>query len=65
MNGSGRFAGVARIKSGVDFNEEFQYWAMDEVWKGLMKVEWIFIKDIPNSILKNVKLSYYDINLQQ
>jgi len=56
MNGSGRFVGVARMVSNVDFNKVFEYWAMDEVWKGLMKVEWLFIKDVPNKFLKDIKL---------
>jgi hypothetical protein len=56
MNGSGRFVGVARINSNVDFNMAFDFWAMDEVWRGLMKVEWLFIKDVPNKFLKDIKL---------
>jgi hypothetical protein len=56
MNGSGRFVGVARMASKVDDNLIFEYWAMDEVWKGLMQVEWLIVKDIPNRILKDVKL---------
>ena len=56
MNGSGRFVGVARMVSNVDFNKVFEYWAMDEVWKGLMNVEWLFIKDVPNKFLKDIKL---------
>ena len=57
MNGSGRFVGIAKMKSEVDFNMLFEYWAMDDVWKGLFEVEWIFIKDIPNKFLKDIKLS--------
>ena len=56
MNGSGRFVGVARITSNVDFNMAFDFWAMDEVWRGLMQVEWLFIKDVPNKLLKDIKL---------
>jgi len=57
MNGSGRFVGVARMNGDVDDNLIFDYWAMDDVWKGLFPVEWIFIKDIPNKYLKDIKLS--------
>ena len=46
MNGSGRFVGVCRMTSEVDDNIIFEYWAMDDIWKGLFQVEWIFIKDI-------------------
>ena len=56
MNGSGRFVGVAKMKSEVDENKIFEYWAMDDVWKGLFSVEWIFIKDIPNKYFKDIKL---------
>jgi hypothetical protein len=64
MNGSGRFVGVARMASRVDENMIFEYWAMDEVWKGLMHVEWLIIKDIPNRILKDIKLrQVYFFNL--
>jgi hypothetical protein len=58
MNGSGRFVGVAKMASKVNFEMVFEYWAMDEVWKGLMQVEWVFIKDIQNRFLKEIKLRY-------
>lgn len=61
MNGSGRFVGVARMTSCVDENMVFEYWAMDEVWKGLMQVEWLIIKDIPNRFLKDIKLRYGEL----
>ena len=57
MNGSGRFVGVAKMTSEVDENMIFEYWAMDDVWKGLFQVEWVFIKDVPNKFLKDIKLS--------
>ena len=56
MNGSGRFVGVARMASECNEKVIFEYWAMDEVWKGLFEVEWIFIKDIPNKYLKDIIL---------
>jgi len=57
MNGSGRFAACGRVTSKVDENKIFEYWAMDDIWRGLMSVEFIFVKDIPNKILRNIKLS--------
>jgi len=57
MNGSGRFVGVTKMNGEVDDNIIFDYWAMDDVWKGLFPVEWVFIKDIPNKFLKDIKLS--------
>jgi hypothetical protein len=56
MNGSGRFVGICKMTGNVDFSMVFEYWAVDEVWKGLFPVEWIYIKDIPNKYLKNIKL---------
>lgn len=41
----------------VKDDEIFEYWAVDEVWKGLFPVQWIYIKDVQNKFLKNIKLS--------
>ena len=57
INGSGRFVGIAKVASEVDESKIFEYWAMDDVWKGLFKVEWHIIKDIPNKYFKDIKLS--------
>ena len=57
MNASGRFVGVAKMTCEVDEDMIFEYWAMDDVWKGLFQIEWLFIKDIPNKFLKDIKLS--------
>ncbi len=56
MNTSGRFTGVAKIYGRLEENEVFEYWALDEVWKGLFPVEWIVVKDVPNRILTDIKL---------
>lgn len=56
MNTSGRFTGVAKINGRLEEEYLFEYWAVDEVWKGLFPVEWIIIKDIPNRALMDVKL---------
>jgi len=57
MNGSGRFVGIAKVASEVNESEIFEFWAMDDVWKGLFRVEWLVIKDIPNKFFKDIKLS--------
>jgi hypothetical protein len=62
MNGSGRFVGVAKIDGRLDENFEFEYWAVNEVWKGLFPVKWIFIKDIQNKNLSHIKLRYIVFN---
>jgi len=56
MNGSRRFVGCAKINGRLEEDYVFEYWAMDEIWKCLFPVEWIFIKDIPNAVLKDITL---------
>jgi len=56
MNTSGRFTGCAKISGRLEENYVFEYWAFDEVWKGLFPVEWVIIKDIPNRVLTDIKL---------
>lgn len=54
VNGSGRFVGVAQMISDLQYNTNFMLWDKKEEWKGFFFVMWIFIKDIPNKILKNI-----------
>ena len=46
-NGSGRYVGLARMKSPVNETKQFMYWTQDSKWPGLFDVEWVFIKDVP------------------
>ena len=46
-NGSGRYVGVARMKTPCDENRTFEFWTQDGKWPGLFDVEWLFIKDVP------------------
>jgi hypothetical protein len=32
----------------VNYNESSTVWAQDK-WKGIMKLRWILVKDVPNS----------------
>jgi hypothetical protein len=59
-NGSGRFVGVARMKSAVDFNKYFPYWTQDSKWGGLFDIEWVYIKDVPFRIFKNIIITLKD-----
>ena len=59
-NGSGRFVGVAKMKSQCDFNKIFEYWTQDNKWPGLFDVEWLFIKDIPFKEFKNIIITMKD-----
>ncbi len=53
-NGSGRYVGVAKMKSVCNFNKTFNYWTQDDLWTGLFDVEWLFIKDIPLKEFRNI-----------
>ena len=44
-NGSGRYAGIARMKTPCDETKTFGLWTQDGKWPGLFDVEWMFIKD--------------------
>uniref|UniRef100_T1JB38 YTH domain-containing protein n=1 Tax=Strigamia maritima TaxID=126957 RepID=T1JB38_STRMM len=55
VNGSGHFCGMAQMKSEVDYNATSNVWAQDK-WKGEFKVKWIYVKDVPNSQLRHIRL---------
>ena len=55
VNGSGHFCGMAQMTSGVDFNTTTGVWAQDK-WKGRIEVKWIYVKDVPNSQLRHIRL---------
>lgn len=39
----------------VDYTRSSTVWASDK-WKGVFKVRWIFVRDIPNANLRHIKL---------
>ena len=55
VNGSGHFCGVAQMASPIDYSVSAGVWAQDK-WKGQFKVRWIYVKDVPNSQLRHIKL---------
>lgn len=55
VNGSGHFCGMAQMVSCVDYNCSASVWAQDK-WKGQFKVKWIYVKDVPNSQLRHIRL---------
>ena len=59
-NGSGRYAGVARMKTPCDENKSFELWTQDGKWPGLFDVEWLFIKDVPFKEFKNIIITMKD-----
>ncbi len=59
-NGSGKYAGVARMKTPCDENKYFEYWTQDGKWPGLFEVEWLFIKDVPFKEFKDIIITMKD-----
>ena len=59
-NKSKRFCGVAKMISSVDESKIFELWTQDNKWPGLFNVEWIFIKDVPLKVFKNIYITMYD-----
>uniref|UniRef100_A0A915HWG0 YTH domain-containing protein n=1 Tax=Romanomermis culicivorax TaxID=13658 RepID=A0A915HWG0_ROMCU len=55
VNGSGHFCGVAQMTSGVDYSKSVGVWAQDK-YKGQFTVKWIYVKDVPNSQLRHIRL---------
>ncbi|KAJ3586186.1 hypothetical protein NHX12_012587 [Muraenolepis orangiensis] len=59
VNGSGHFCGVAEMRSPVDYGTSAGVWAQDK-WKGKFDVIWLFVKDVPNSQLRHIRLENND-----
>ena len=55
VNGSGHFCGMAQMMSPVDYHSSSSVWAQNK-WKGQMEVKWIYVKDVPNSQLRHIRL---------
>ena len=64
-NGSGRYVGVAKMKSDCDYNKSFDYWTQDGKWPGLFEVEWLFIKDVPFKEFKEIVIIMKDGEAKQ
>ena len=59
VNGSGHFCGMAQMMSCVDYGSSLGVWAQDK-WKGQIEVKWIYVKDVPNSQLRHIRLENND-----
>lgn len=59
VNGSGHFCGMAQMITPVDYNSVSSVWAQDK-WKGTFKVKWIYVKDVPNTQLRHIRLENND-----
>ncbi|KAI8807110.1 YT521-B-like domain-containing protein [Cladochytrium replicatum] len=56
VNASGHFCGIAEMQTGVDWDTSSQVWAQEGKWKGTFEVRWIFVKDIPNAVLRHLRV---------
>ena len=56
VNASGHFCGMAEMLTPVDYTRSSTVWAQDK-WKGVFKVRWIFVRDIPNASLRHIRLN--------
>lgn len=56
VNASGHFCGLAEMLTPVDYTRSSTVWASDK-WKGVFKVRWIFVRDIPNASLRHIRLN--------
>jgi len=59
VNASGQFCGVAQMVSPLDYSKKVECWAQDK-WNGSLAVKWLFIKDIPNSQFRHIRLENND-----
>lgn len=41
-----KFVGIARLIDKPDLETEFPYWGEIGKWKGVMKIRWIFVRDV-------------------
>lgn len=55
VNGSGHFCGIAQMMTAVDYNSVASVWHQDK-WKGQFKVKWVYVKDVPNTQLRHIRL---------
>jgi len=42
------------MKSSIDYNKQFESWAQENKWFGQFKVDWLFIKDVPNKEFRHL-----------
>lgn len=56
VNGSGKFCGVAKMTSDLDYSKTTEIWLENNRWKGVFSVEWLSIKDIPNKVFHRLRV---------
>jgi hypothetical protein len=55
VNASGHFCGVAQMTSPLDYSTQANVWGSDK-WKGLFNLRWLYVKDVPNNVLRHIRL---------
>ena len=53
---------MAEMLTPVDYTRSSTVWASDK-WKGVFKVRWVFVRDIPNAQLRHIRLQYGSFSL--
>jgi hypothetical protein len=56
VNRSRCFCGMAQMMSRYDKAHSFGTWVHSDKWQGSFRVDWIYIKDIPNKDLNDIRL---------
>jgi YTH domain-containing family protein len=56
VNASGHFCGMAEMLSSIDYDAPANVWYMSNKWQGQFKVQWIYIKDVPNQQFRHIRL---------
>ena len=47
---------MAEMMSPVDYEHQTDVWQMSNKWQGKFEVKWIYVKDVPNSQFRNIRL---------
>lgn len=56
VNSSAKFCGVAKMKGPIDFTKASDIWVESSRWKGIFPVEWLIVKEIPNRLLRHLRV---------
>lgn len=56
VNSSAKFCGVAKMIGPIDFTKASDIWVESSRWKGIFPVEWLIIREIPNRLLRHLRV---------
>jgi len=60
VNTSGQFVGMAEMTSDINYSKNMDLWMKGGKWKGVFDITWHFIKDVPNTALRQIKVPSND-----